>query len=68
MKNEKPQLVRGSGNVFRDLSRNADVEQLKALLAAALIKALHREELTVRASQAQTSFAAADFSRVRNAI
>lgn len=37
MKNEKPQLVRGSGNVFRDLRRdNADIEQLKALLAAAV--------------------------------
>jgi hypothetical protein len=35
MKGEKLELVRGSGNVFRDLGReNADVEQLKALLAA----------------------------------
>ena len=34
MKREKLELVRGSGNVFRDLSReNADIEQLKALLA-----------------------------------
>lgn len=69
MKGEKPELVRGSGNVFRDLRRdNADIEQLKALLAAALIKALDWEELTVRAAQTATSFAAADFSRVRNAI
>jgi hypothetical protein len=35
MKGEKLELVRGSGNVFRDLGReNADVEQLKVLLAA----------------------------------
>ena len=35
MKTEKLELVRGSGNVFRDLGReNADIEQLKALLAA----------------------------------
>jgi predicted XRE-type DNA-binding protein len=68
MKGEKLELVRGSGNVFRDLSReNADLEQLKALLAAGIIKALDREELTVRAAQARTGFAAADFSRIRNA-
>jgi predicted XRE-type DNA-binding protein len=68
MKGEKLELVRGSGNVFRDLGRgNADLEQLKALLAAEIIKALDREELTVRAAQARTGFAAADFSRIRNA-
>src|SRR5437588_457667 len=68
MKREKLELVRGSGNVFRDLGReNADIEQLKALLAAEIIKALDREKLTVRAAHSQTGFAAADFSRIRNA-
>jgi predicted XRE-type DNA-binding protein len=68
MKSEKLELVRGSGNVFRDLGReNADVEQLKALLAAEIIKALDRDELTVRAAHVRTGFAAADFSRIRNA-
>ena len=68
MKSEKPELVRGSGNVFGDLGReNADVEQLKSLLAAEIIKALDRDELTVRAAHARTGFAAADFSRIRNA-
>src|SRR5437867_595217 len=68
MKQEKLELARGGGNVFRDLGReNADVEQLKALLAAEIIKALNREELTVRAAHARTGFAAADFSRIRNA-
>jgi predicted XRE-type DNA-binding protein len=68
MKDEKLELVRGSGNVFRDLGRgNADVEQLKALLAAEIIKTLDRDELTVRAAHARTGFAAADFSRIRNA-
>ena len=43
MKVEKVELVRGSGNVFRDLGReNADVEQLNALLAAEVMKALDR--------------------------
>ena len=68
MKGEKLELVRGSGNAFRDLGReNADVEQLKALLAAEIIKTLDRDELTVRAAHARTGFAAADFSRIRNA-
>lgn len=68
MKGEKLELVRGSGNVFRDLGReNADVEQLKALLAAEIIKALDRADLTVRAAHARTGFAAADFSRIRHA-
>ena len=65
---EKLDMVRGSGNVFRDLGReNADREQLKALLAAEIIKALDRDELTVLGAQAETGFAAADFSRIRNA-
>ena len=68
MKGEKLELVRDSGKVFRDLGReNADIEQLKALLAAEIIKTLDRQELTVRAAQARTGFAAADFSRIRNA-
>ncbi len=68
MKREKLELVRGSGNVFRDLGREgADLEQLKALLAAAIIEALDHEDLTVRAAHARTGFAAADFSRIRNA-
>jgi predicted XRE-type DNA-binding protein len=68
MKSEKLDLVRGSGNVSRDLGReNADLEQLKAILAAEIIKSLDRQAMTVRTAQAQTGFAAADFSRIRNA-
>jgi predicted XRE-type DNA-binding protein len=68
MNSTKLEVVRGSGNVFRDLDReNADVEQLKALLAAEIIKALDRDGLTVRAAHARTGCAAADFSRIRNA-
>jgi predicted XRE-type DNA-binding protein len=68
MKGKKLEVVRGSGNVFRGLSReNADIEQLKALLASEIIKALDRGDLTVRAAHARTGFAAADFSRIRNA-
>jgi predicted XRE-type DNA-binding protein len=68
MKSEKLELVRGSGNAFRDLGRqNADVEQFKAILAAEIIKVLDREQLTVRAAHSRTGIAAADFSRIRNA-
>jgi predicted XRE-type DNA-binding protein len=65
---EKLDVVRGSGNVFQDLGRsNADAEQFKAILATEIIKALDREHLTVRAAHARTGIAAADFSRIRNA-
>jgi predicted XRE-type DNA-binding protein len=68
MKKEKLDVVRGTGNVFRDLGhKNADVEQFKAILAAEIIKAVDQEGLTVRAAQRRTGIAAADFSRIRNA-
>jgi len=68
MKSEKLEVVRGSGNVIRDLGHeNADAEQFKAMLAAEIIKALDRERLTVRAAHGRTGIAAADFSRIRNA-
>ncbi len=68
MKGEKLEVVRGSGNVFRDLGQaNADTEQFKAILAAEIIKVLDREGLSVRAAQGRTGIAAADFSRIRNA-
>jgi predicted XRE-type DNA-binding protein len=68
MKSERLEVVRGSGNAFRDLGhQNADVEQFKAILATEIIKALDLERLTVRAAHERTGIAAADFSRIRNA-
>ena len=68
MKGEKLEVVRGSGNAFRDLGhKNADAEQFKAILAAEIIKALDREHLSVRTAHGRTGIAAADFSRIRNA-
>ena len=65
---EDIEVIHGSGNVFRDLKRpNADVKQLKGILATEIIKMLDRDKLTVRAAQKKTGTAAADFSRVRNA-
>lgn len=41
---ERIKLIHGKGNVFRDLDHpNADLEQLKALLAAEIVKTLDRE-------------------------
>ena len=68
MKKNHIEVVRGSGNVFRDLNvPNPDLEQLRAILAARIIKVLDAKKLTVRAAQELTGFAAADFSRIRRA-
>ncbi len=68
MKSDKLEVMRGSGNVFRDLGhKNADAEQFNGILAAEIIKALDRDHLTVRAAHDRTGIAAADFSRIRNA-
>ena len=62
------ELVEGSGNVFRDLGdTQADLKQAKAIIAARIIAVLDERELTVRKAAVATGFAAADFSRIRNA-
>ena len=62
------ELVRGSGNVFRDFNDpHADLKQAKAILAARIITVLDERSLSVRKAARLTGFAAADFSRVRNA-
>ncbi len=61
-------IIRGSGNVFRDLGHpDADREHLRALLAAQIIGVLDDRKLTVRAAHELTGVAAADFSRIRKA-
>jgi len=68
MKREQFEVIRGSGNVYRDLGKdNADLRQFKAILATEIIKALDRDRLSVRKAHARTGIAAADFSRIRNA-
>ena len=68
MRSKKLEVVKGSGNVFRDLGqKNSDIAQFKAILAAEIVKVLDREELSVRGAQGRTGIAAADFSRIRNA-
>lgn len=68
MKREQFEVIRGSGNVYRDLGKNnPDLRQFKVILATEIIKALDRERLSVRQAHARTGIAAADFSRIRNA-
>lgn len=65
---EKIELVKGSGNVFRDFNHpNADVEQLKGILAAKIIGILDDRGLSVRKAEGVTGVAASEFSRIRTA-
>src|SRR5882724_5944214 len=67
MSNDDFELVHGSGNVFRDFGvPNADLEQLRAILAAKIIGVLDDRKLSVRAAEKLTGVAAAEFSRIRN--
>ena len=62
------EFVHGSGNVFRDFGDpEADLKQAKAVLAARIIAVLDDRGLAVRKAASLTGFAAADFSRIRNA-
>lgn len=64
----KEDIIRGSGNVYRDLNiPDADIRQLKAILAAEIIKTLNKKALSVRKAQRLTGVPAADLSRIRNA-
>jgi predicted XRE-type DNA-binding protein len=61
------ELVRGSGNVFADFGHaNAVGEQVKAFLAAEIIKAMDTQEMTARQAEGRTGIAASDFSRIRH--
>lgn len=68
MSEKDTELVHGSGNVFRDFGDpQADLKQAKAVLAARIIAVLDDRGLAVRKAASLTGFAAADFSRIRNA-
>ena len=61
------EVVRGSGNVFRDFGDpNPDLERARAILAVKIIAVLDRRKLSVRAAEALTGVAASEFSRIRN--
>jgi len=68
MKKDKIELIRGSGNVFRDLGReNADLEHARAVLAAEVIRTLDERGLSTREAERLTGVSHSEFSRIRNA-
>jgi predicted XRE-type DNA-binding protein len=67
MSDDDFEVVRGSGNVFRDFGdANPDLEQARAILAAKIINVLDDRKLNVRAAERLTGIAASEFSRIRN--
>jgi len=66
--NDDFELMRGSGNVFRDFGRkNASIEQARAILAAKIIRTLDERGLSTREAEKLTGVAHSEFSRIRNA-
>jgi predicted XRE-type DNA-binding protein len=66
--NDDFELIRGSGNVFRDFGhRNASVEKARAILAAEIIRTLDERGLSTREAEKLTGVSHSEFSRIRNA-
>ena len=69
MNNDDMELVRGSGNVYRDFDRpNAGLEQARAIVAAKIIGILDERKLSTRDAEKQTGVSHSEFSRIRNAL
>ena len=65
--NEELELVRGSGNAYRDLGRpNADLQQARAIIAAKIIRIMEARKLSTRDTEKLTGVAHTEFSRIRN--
>ncbi|HYB57751.1 MAG TPA: helix-turn-helix transcriptional regulator [Alphaproteobacteria bacterium] len=66
MTKEPIEVVRGSGNVYRDFGYpDADVRQTKALMAAQIIRILEEEGLSTREAEARSGVAHSEFARIR---
>ncbi len=62
------EIERGTGNVYADLGfANAELLQVKASIAAEIIKTLDARKLTVTQAANLTGIDAGDYSRVRRA-
>jgi predicted XRE-type DNA-binding protein len=67
MKKDGLELVRGSGNVYRDFGRpNAGLEQARAITAAKIIRILDARQLSTRDAEKLTGVSYSEFSRIRN--
>jgi predicted XRE-type DNA-binding protein len=68
MKKDDLELVRGSGNVYRDLGRpNAGLEQARAITAAKIVRIIDQRKLSTRDAEKLTGVSYSEFSRIRNA-
>jgi len=68
MSDDAFELVRGSGNVFRDFGDpNPDLEQARAIVAAQIIRTLDERKLSTREAEKLTGVGHSEFSRIRNA-
>ena len=61
------ELIRGSGNVYRDFGRpDAGLSQARAIIATKIIGTLDRRGLSTREAEKLTSVSHSEFSRIRN--
>lgn len=61
-------VQRGSGNVFRDFGDpDADIQQMKTILAAKIIGILDDDGLSVRQAAKQSGIDHTDLSKIRHA-
>jgi predicted XRE-type DNA-binding protein len=62
------ELVRGSGNIYRDFGRpDAGLEQARAITAAKIIRVLDERKLSTRDAEKLTGISHSEFARIRNA-
>jgi predicted XRE-type DNA-binding protein len=67
MRKDDLELVRGSGNVYRDLGRpNAGLEQARAITAAKITRVLDERKLSTRDAEKLTGVSHSEFSRIRS--
>lgn len=67
MTKDEFELVRGSGNVYRDFGQdNAGLKQARAVMAAKIIRTLEARKLSNRAAEKLTGVSYSEFSRIRN--
>ncbi|ADE13952.1 conserved hypothetical protein [Nitrosococcus halophilus Nc 4] len=65
---EEVEIVRGSGNIYRDLGyADAEARQMRAELVAEIIGILRERKLTQRKAADITGLAQPDISRIKNA-
>ena len=66
--NDEFEVMRGSGNVFADFGDpDAEAKQMKAQVAAEIIKTMGKRSMTVRAAAKVALCDPADIQRIRNA-